>query len=79
MMGPLLGCASLALALLLLLLAREIRLRRAWQQLWLCKREQEQTNAEEDSRFAAEAWGATEEEDEAAAMARRRHRSVGRL
>jgi hypothetical protein len=48
-----LGCLSLAMAILLFVLAREIRLRLAWQQLYLRTWDQEEQDArEDDSGFA---------------------------
>jgi hypothetical protein len=42
------GCLTLALAIVVFSLIREIRLRRAWQRLWFVFVEQETRNAEEN-------------------------------
>jgi hypothetical protein len=48
MYGLVFGCLTLALAILVFALIREIRLRRAWQRLWFVFVEQERCNAEEE-------------------------------
>jgi hypothetical protein len=48
MYGLVFGCLTLALAILVFALVREIRLRRAWQRLWFVFVEQETRNAEEN-------------------------------
>jgi hypothetical protein len=80
MVGPWLGCMSVAMAVLVYLLAREIRLRRTWQQLWLCTWDQEQRNAEaEDAECTEGARRTMDAGNETAEMADRRRCSVGGL